>query len=510
MNKFSLCAFGSAASLLVASCAPGPSDAAVRRAAETITEEDVRTRVNLIAADSMGGRDTPSPGLEKTAAYVAAEFDRMGIEPLGDGEGWYQRYGIKVQVVEMSGSSIAISVGEQETVRLDLGVDATRFSRGSPKAALIRVPLVIVGGGAADDPPPDPELLRGRGVLWPASPTFDNAERRRASQTATGGEAAFLIISAGRDVPFSPAAGTTGEIVSADEVGRPFLVTVREATIRQGSPTLAAAIDEVRSSPTLTAVSQPTWAITVTTSFQRNESLDVPNVVGVVRGRDPALRDEYVVISAHFDHVGSRCAREGETDRICNGADDNASGTTGLLELAEAFAQPDARPRRSVIFVAVSGEERGLWGSQYFAENPPVPIDDVVANINMDHLGRNWRDSIVVIGGEHSDLGPLAHEVAQAHPELDMAPLPDQWPEERIYFRSDHFNFARVGVPILFFTNGFHDDYHRVTDSPDKIDAEKQSRVVRYIFYVAQRIANQEQRPRWDPESYREIVRPER
>ncbi len=104
----------------------------------------------------------------------------------------------------------------------------------------------------------------------------------------------------------------------------------------------------------------------------------------------------------------------------------------------------------------------------------------------------------------------MAHEVAEAHPELDMAPLPDQWPEERIYFRSDHFNFAREGVPILFFTNGFHDDYHRVTDSPDKIDAEKQSRVVRYIFYVAQRIANQEQRPRWDPESYREIVRSER
>ena len=215
-----------------------------------------------------------------------------------------------------------------------------------------------------------------------------------------------------------------------------------------------------------------------------------------------------MVITAHFDHLGSRCAREGETDRICNGADDNASGTTGLLELAEAFAQPDARPRRSVIFVAVSGEERGLWGSQYFAENPPMPIDDIVANINMDHLGRNWRDSIAIIGGEHSDLGALAHEVAEAHPELDMSPLPDQWPEQRIYFRSDHYNFARKGVPILFFTNGFHDDYHRVTDSPDKIDAEKQSRVVRYIFYVAQRIANQQERPRWDPDSYQEIVRP--
>jgi hypothetical protein len=125
----------------------------------------------------------------------------------------------------------------------------------------------------------------------------------------------------------------------------------------------------------------------------------------------------------------------------------------------------------------------------------------------MDHLGRNWRDSIVVIGAEHSDLGGVVTRVRAAHPELNVSPLPDQWPTEQIYFRSDHYNFARVGVPILFFTNGFHADYHAVTDSPDKIDAEKESRVLQFMFYVALEVANGPERPKWKPESYEMIVR---
>lgn len=242
-------------------------------------------------------------------------------------------------------------------------------------------------------------------------------------------------------------------------------------------------------------------------AFTRDERVEVPNVVGIVPGTDPALRDEYLAISAHFDHVGSRCRGVSPADSICNGANDNGSGTTGLLELAEAFANPAARPRRSILFVAVSGEERGLWGSEYFARNPTVPIERIVANLNMDHLGRNWKDSIVVIGQEHSDLGATVHQVASANRDLGIGVLADQWPSERIYFRSDHYNFARNGVPILFFTNGFHPDYHAVTDTPDKVDAAVGARTTRLIFRTAYAIAERTERPHWNPESERAIVR---
>jgi Peptidase family M28 len=121
-------------------------------------------------------------------------------------------------------------------------------------------------------------------------------------------------------------------------------------------------------------------------------------------------------------------------------------------------------------------------------------------------IGRNWRDTIVAIGKEHSNLGATLERVDRAHPELDMTAIDDRWPAERFYFRSDHYNFARRGVPILFFFNGVHEDYHEVTDSPDKIDSEKESRILKLLFYLGQDIANAPERPKWNPESYKEIV----
>jgi Zn-dependent M28 family amino/carboxypeptidase len=228
-----------------------------------------------------------------------------------------------------------------------------------------------------------------------------------------------------------------------------------------------------------------------------------PNSVGILIGSDPVLRDEYIVISAHMDHVGTNGAST--KDSIWNGADDDASGTAGVLALAEALSQ--APPKRSVIFLTVSGEEHGLWGSAWFASNPPVPIRKIVANVNLDMIGRNWKDSIVVVGLEHSDLGNTVMKVSAMHPELGITPMRDPWPQENFFGRSDHYNFARRGVPAIFFFNGVHEDYHQPSDSPDKIDAEKESRVVRLIFHVLTAVGNAEARPQWNPESYRKIVR---
>jgi hypothetical protein len=233
------------------------------------------------------------------------------------------------------------------------------------------------------------------------------------------------------------------------------------------------------------------------------ESADLANVIGILEGSDPALRQEYVVYSAHIDHIGISTNRP---DSINNGADDNASGVAGLLELAEAFSRPAARPRRSLLFLAPSGEEPGLLGSAHFTEHPTVPLDRIVTDINMDLIGRNWPDSVIAVGLEQSDLGETLQAVAGAHPELRMTPIRDRWPEERIFYRSDHYNFARKGVPILFFTSGTHPDYHTPRDEPDRINTEKESRLVRLLFYLGQAVANRTERPRWVAESYRQIV----
>jgi Zn-dependent M28 family amino/carboxypeptidase len=246
------------------------------------------------------------------------------------------------------------------------------------------------------------------------------------------------------------------------------------------------------------------WTLTLTQRLD-TRSISAPNVVGIVDGSDPVLRDEYVVFSAHMDHLGIGGPDE-SGDSIFNGADDDASGTVAVMEVAQAVASLPIAPRRSMIFLLVSGEERGLWGSEYYADNPSVPVDRIAAGLNADMVGRNWPDTIVAIGKEHSDLGATLERVNGAHPEIGMTAIDDLWPEERFYFRSDHYNFARKGVPILFFFNGTHDDYHGLDDEPGRIDAEKAARITRLLFHLGVDVANADARPRWHPESYERIV----
>jgi Zn-dependent M28 family amino/carboxypeptidase len=236
-----------------------------------------------------------------------------------------------------------------------------------------------------------------------------------------------------------------------------------------------------------------------------------PNVVAVLDGSDPAGARQYVLFSAHMDHIGvagpnNAACRSAGGDSICNGADDDASGTVAVIEIARAFARLTPHPRRSLVFLTVSGEEKGLWGSGYFTAHPMVPLDSLVADLNIDMVGRNWTDTIAVIGKEQSSLGATVDSVAAAHPELRMTPIRDPWPAENFYERSDHYNFARRGVPILFFFNGVHADYHRVSDEVAKIDGEKEARIVQLIFYTGLALAEARGRPRWDADSYRRVV----
>jgi hypothetical protein len=221
-----------------------------------------------------------------------------------------------------------------------------------------------------------------------------------------------------------------------------------------------------------------------------------PDLVGVLPGRDGALRGEYVAVIAHLDHLG--VGRPVGGDSIYNGADDNASGTAGVLALAEAFAAQRERPRRSLLFLVVSGEERGLWGSRAFVARPVVPLERIVGLVNLDMIGRNRPDSVYLNGWGKSTIATLVRRLAAAHPELGLGVGPDEEDRPRTPADSDHFPFQRQGVPYVFFYTGTHDDYHRPSDEPARLDADKAARVARLAFYTMWEIAERPGRPKWD------------
>jgi hypothetical protein len=480
---------------------------AQERSAATITAADIASRVGRLAHDSMRGRFTPSPELDRTAAYVAAEFRRLGLEPMGDAGSHIQKYRLARPVPDTAASRL--TVGSRD---VRFGADAMPMAPVSLDRP-VTGQTAIVTGIAGPDRPLD---VRGAVVIVaaPMPPTgrVPAALRPLVEAIRQAGPAAMVfpvdlpdeawreVVHQGLRASLGPVWRQGGGVPAVYVRDRALAPALAAAGVDLGAARLAAGPAEVR------AVDVP---ITVMTRLQSAEAVDAPNVAGLLRGADAALGDEVVVVSAHMDHVGvtgrGACRAVG-ADSICNGADDNASGTASVLELAEAFAALSPRPRRSVLFVTVSGEERGLWGSDYFAEHAPVPVDRMVADFNIDMVGRNWPDTIVAIGREHSDLGATLARVQAAHPELRMTVRDDPWPQERFYFRSDHYHFARRGVPILFFFSGPHEDYHRPSDHPEKIDAEKQARLTRLIFYLTLEVANAPARPAWVPDSYRAIV----
>lgn len=235
------------------------------------------------------------------------------------------------------------------------------------------------------------------------------------------------------------------------------------------------------------ASGQPTY-------FQRFTSgkLVTKNVVGCIRGRDDRLRHEYVVVGAHLDHLGS------DEDLTYSGADDNASGVSGVLSLARAFSETGVRPRRSILLVLYGAEELGLWGSQHFVKFPPVPLESIVAKLNLDMIGRNEESSSetaeenknrVHLVGSRRRSDHLHRLILASNRSIG---LDFEYDEERVYNRSDHYSFGEVGIPVAFFFTGFHPDYHEVSDTVDKINFEKMTRIVRLVYLTAFAVADLE------------------
>jgi hypothetical protein len=442
-----------------------------------------------------------------TAEWIAEEFEAYGLKPGGDDGTFLQTYHIGERATDFDASSIQVEGGRT----LAFGDDVSVLMAG---AADVSGPVVVVGGDLAGAQALSADELSGKHVVL--IPSDAGTQGRRRMRFPAGMRDAdplsILMVDRSSDEDWASAAeasrARTQRITPWAADAPPSLPMLQ---VRAGSmaPILAdygVDIDRFGAGGGAAVAQLPGLELQVSVVTNDTGGFDMLNTVAILEGADPDLKNEYIVYSGHMDHVGpTRPNAEG--DSIRNGADDDASGTIAVVELAEAFAMLAEPPRRSMVFLAVSGEESGLWGSRVYAENPGLPEGgELVANLNADMISRNAPDSIVVIGKEHSDLGETLDRVNSEHPELNLTAADDIWPEQNFYRRSDHFNFARRGVPVLFFFCGTHEDYHGVDDELENMDITKATNTTRLMFYLGLEVGNAMERPAWDPASYEEIV----
>jgi hypothetical protein len=331
--------------------------AAVRAGAETITERDVRRRIEIIADDSMGGRDTPSRGLDLTAEYIATEFARLGLTAPLDSGRYIQRYAIGRTRIDGEASRAVFTAGQ--------AVATARASRdlvyvfGPRTGRVVRAPVVLVGGplqlAEAKSLPIEGKILIVAGDARAPNATPVNQFLSGAFER---NPAAVIMVMNNDTTTFARQVANQFRertMVQGEEEGDPVVTMVHERALVGILRAAGVELAQFRASPSYTVRPLPTLDVQLTVANVGGGGMSAPNVVGIVEGSDPVLRHEYIVFSAHMDHVGTNPGAKG--DSIWNGADDDASGTAGVLELAEAFSHPGARPRRSLIFLAVSGEE---------------------------------------------------------------------------------------------------------------------------------------------------------
>lgn len=474
---------------------PLPEGAPPRMA--RIDRAELRTHAMWLADDARRGRLTGSKGQQEAAKYVADRFKELGLKPLGDKKGYLQHY--PLEKVSLEGST-SLSFG---ATKLNTGLavfassDADRLALSGrfawcgggkpeelPQALKGRIPVV-----ALRTPP------RGQGTVadFGALQRIADIAREAAGREATALVIALLddqgafanAINYGALQPEHPVLRFQGQGREAQKPRIPVMVLNKENGAKLLEHLQVTLGDDGKLVPPATEKATGKLALAVRTDPKATAS----NVVAVLEGRD--LAREAIVYSAHMDHVGVRI--DGDT---FNGADDNASGTSGLLEIAQAYAEGEP-PARSVVFLAVSGEELGLWGSAWFADHPTWPADRIVANVNIDMIGR----AEVKDGRIHMQVTPShAHEkystivrdsVAMAG-KLNISLSSG----DTYYQRSDHYNFAKKGIPVVFFCDGEHPDYHQVTDHPDRLDYASMEAVARLAFWTGWEVANRRERPR--------------
>lgn len=533
-----LTTLGAAAPATAPAPGAGALSPAVRSALAGIRGEALHARMRFLADDRLEGRGTGTRGFEIAAAYMATEFEAAGLEPGGVQGSWFQPVPFRrLQHAPAEGGIAVVRGGRELTLVPDtdylLGNDAVHERAG------LTADLAFVGFGITA-----PELkyddyarvdVKGKiaVLLSGGPPTFPSEPRAYYSSGLVKTRTAMARGAVGMVTVRTPVDEARGPWVRSvnqsrlpgmrwlDKDGVPnesYPQLELSATLsRSGadslfadSPVPLARVFAQADSGHAQGFALPSrlraWTRT------RHSRVESANVLGLLRGSDPKLRDEVVVFSAHLDHLGIGVPVNG--DSIHNGAYDNATGSGALVELARAFAAFPERPRRSLLFVAVTGEEKGLQGSDYFAHFPTVPADRIVADVNMDmFLMLEPMPNVVVFGGEHSSLGPMAERAARA---VGLSPIPDPMPEEVIFVRSDQFPFVRQGIPAAYpvlsgATRVAPGDslsplqrwrrtiYHSPQDDISQtMDLESGAKFMRMQFLLGLEVANAPARPAWN------------
>ena len=490
--------------------------------AAPLAPDALREWLTVLSSDEFEGRATFSQGIDKAAEYIAARLKDAGVRPGGDNGSYFQNVGVQF-VQSLNQSTLTVEVNGESRV-FQNGEEVFFPANVGGKRTLVLTDVEFVGYGlhmGSTHNDYDGKDVKGKAVVWlgesaPVSLDGSSAARLIESRASTAleemGAAASVSLarsSRGRFGSGGPVSFTTTQRL---DLPRPPDISVSDGVLafifsasgvdyeelkakaRSGEDLIPAAIKGVKLTFNLDAEYR-----VVNTRMTRN-------VVGLVDGGDPLLKDTYVAFGAHYDHLG---IEEGvrlstEIDRINNGADDDGSGSTALIGLATSFAA-GPRPRRSLLFAWHAGEERGLWGSQYLADHPPVPVDHIVAQLNIDMIGRNRdnkdseENTVYAVGADRVST-ELHNILIESNASLN-APLNidfemnDPADPERIYFRSDHFSYAAKGIPIIFFFTGLHPDYHQVTDSVEKIHFEKMSHITQLVYEIGLRLANLDHAP---------------
>lgn len=456
-----------------------------------ITANDVKARIAFLASDALRGRDTPSPGLEQAAAYIANEFKSYGLKPAGDSGTYLQRWDYLEKKLSATGARAQLSAGSWNSALTYL-----KDFFVIPGPAPVSVTGVYFAGTASQQPAALPADARGKVIAYYMPGKEAEGDWIKFVQAilpvafSAQPAAVMLVLD-----PAFPAEQIAYLAEQATSTVLPVpLVGVRYDAAKEFFSRAGGDLEALKTAPAM----QATATVAVSTQIEQQNHRP-PNAVAILEGSDPTLKNEYIVFSAHMDHVGVGTPNA-KGDSIYNGADDDASGTSAVLEVAQHFAAASVKPKRSLIFLLVSGEEKGLFGSAWFVQHPPVPANKIVANINIDMVGRNAPDTIVAIGREYTSLGQLAQDVAKSNASLKLTVAPDLWPEEQFFFRSDHFNFARANIPAIFFTTGDHADYHKPSDEPETINNDKVARVAQLVHLLGQAIANAADAPKWTAE----------
>jgi Zn-dependent M28 family amino/carboxypeptidase len=522
-------------SLLIALCAfliGGPGLAQPEQALATIRPHAIRAHMGFLADDLLEGRRTATRGYDLAAKYVAAQFEALGLEPAGTGGSYFQPVPM-VRISENEPECSLAFVREGRTTELRYWQDYV----GGTQDGNVTAPVVFAGFGVTA-----PELgyddyagidVRGKivAIQFGAPPTFPHNQRAYYSDAWVGarnalahGVAGLLLIfppEIERMFPWDlfvqharwPALSWLDETGRPHHAGPPAAILSRKTAeqLFAGAPHSLEEVFKNAESGRPQSFELPVRASLRNTN--RRERIESPNVAAVLRGSDPRLKDEYVVLTAHLDHVGVGDPVDG--DAIYNGAYDNASGVAILLEVAKAFTRRPVAPRRSMLFLAVTGEEEGLNGSGFFAHHPTVPIDRIVANVNLDMIQMLYplRD-VIAYGAEHSSLDLPVKEAASR---LGIEVSPDPIPEQVNFIRSDHYSFVQQGVPAIHLDRGFQtgdpavdgralwekwmqETYHRPGDDMSQaIDFEAGAQFARLNFLISYLVAQEDKAPSWNP-----------